>query len=116
MTYGAIALRIKLSHLVRQNHEQLEYVYDFGDYWQHLIELESAFEPNEKAVFPMCLEGAGTAPPEDVGGSMGYEELLRVINDPEDEDHEQYLGWCGGWFDPEAFNLESVNRALKKMT
>jgi len=107
--------RIKLSYLAKQGHEQLEYVYDFGDHWQHLIEIESAFQPEAGVTFPVCLEGGGTSPPEDVGGSMGYEEFLRIINDPDDEEHQHYLEWCGGWFDPEAFDLELVNRALGKM-
>ncbi len=107
--------RIKLSYLAKQGHERLEYVYDFGDHWQHLIEIESVFQPEAGVTFPVCLEGAGTSPPEDVGGSMGYEEFLRIINDPEDEEHQHYLEWCGGWFDPEAFDLELVNRVLGKM-
>jgi len=107
--------RIKLSHLAKQGQDQLEYVYDFGDYWQHLIEIESVFQPEPDAQFPECIKGAGVSPPEDVGGSMGYEEFLRVINDPEDSEHTQYLEWCGGWFDPDAFDLESVNRALRSM-
>lgn len=107
--------RIKLSHLVKQGFEHLEYVYDFGDHWQHLIEIESAFQPEVGVTFPVCLKGEGISPPEDVGGSIGYEEFLRVINDPEDKEHQQYLDWCGGWFDPEAFDLESVNRVLGRV-
>lgn len=107
--------RIKLSHLVKQGFENLEYVYDFGDHWQHSIEIESAFQPENGVTFLVCLEGEGISPPEDVGGSIGYEEFLRVINDPEDEEHQRYLDWCGGWFDPEAFDLEFVNRVLGKI-
>lgn len=107
--------RIRLSHLVKQGHERFDYVYDFGDFWEHTVEVESTFQPEEDAEFPICLDGAASSPPEDVGGSMGYEEFLRVINDPEDSEHEQYLDWCGDWFDPEAFDLELVNRVLRKM-
>jgi hypothetical protein len=106
--------RIKLSHLVKQGHRQFEYVYDFGDRWRHRIEVESVFQPEEKAKFPVCIEGAGTCPPEDVGGEVGYEEFLRAINDPNDADHQHYLDWCGGWFDPDAFDLALVNRTLRK--
>ena len=105
--------RIRLSHLVKQGYERFDYVYDFGDFWEHTVEVESVFQPDDDAEFPVCLEGAASSPPEDVGGSMGYEEFLRVINDPEDSEHEHYLDWCGGWFDPDAFDLELVNRALR---
>ncbi len=106
--------RVKLSHLVKQGLQQIEYVYDFGDNWRHTVEIESGFEPEEKASFPMCLEGRGTCPPEDVGGPLGYADFLEVINNPNHDRHRELLDWCGGWFDPEAFDLELVNRGLGK--
>lgn len=107
--------RIRLSHLVKQGYERFDYVYDYGDFWEHTVEVESVFQPEDDARFPICLEGAASSPPEDVGGSMGYEEFLRIINDPEDTEHEHYLDWCGGWFDPDAFDVELVNRMLVRL-
>jgi len=34
-------------------------------------------------------------PPEDVGGSGGYENYLVALADPEDEEHEDLLAWRG---------------------
>lgn len=48
----------------------------------------------------------------DVGG---YEGLLAAIKDPNHEEHESMLEWLGRPFDPEAFDLDRVNRFLQKL-
>ena len=60
----------------------------------------------------MRVEGSGASPPAGDGGALGYGEFLEVINDSESERHREMLEWCGGRFDPEAFDLEMVNRRL----
>jgi hypothetical protein len=106
------ARQMKLSHVVSQGYERFAYVYDFGDHWQHVVEIESTFQPEDGVTFPVCLEGSGNCPPEDVGGAMGYARFLKVINEPQEEEYRHYLDWCGGWFDPDAFDLELVHRSL----
>ena len=47
---------------------RLTYEYDFGDNWQHDLLVEK-IQPAEKGTqYPICMEGAGDCPPEDVGG------------------------------------------------
>ena len=46
------------------------------------------------------------------GGTIGYEELLGVLNDPKHEEHEHYSEWAGDDFDPENFDLKATNRLL----
>ena len=64
---------------------------------------------------PVCLKGKGACPPEDVGGVWGYYGFLEAIHDPNHEEHDSYLEWIGGEFDPEAFDLDAVNKALKRL-
>lgn len=59
-------------------------------------------------------EGQPGLSPEDVGGPSGYAEYLEAMADPGHERHEEYLDWRGA-FDPEAFDLEAVNRTLRKV-
>lgn len=66
-----------------------------------------------KGRLPVCLEGSRACPPEDVGGPPGYENFLDAIRDPAHSQHEDYRGWIGDEFDPELFDLEAVNRALR---
>ena len=61
------------------------------------------------------LAGERACPPEDVGGVPGYEQFLGAIKDPKHPQHEEYLEWIGGDFDPEAFDLDAINGVLSAM-
>ncbi len=65
--------------------------------------------------YPLCLKGKRACPPEDCGGPWGYEHLLEVLSDPDDEEHEELLDWVGEDFDPENFDLEAVTRDLREV-
>ena len=75
-----------------EKYKIITYVYDFGDDWQHKIELEKIIDDYEFG-YPTILEGDGACPPEDVGGIPGYEEFLRVWNDQEDAEYEEMRQW-----------------------
>lgn len=92
---------------------ELEYVYDLGDYWQHDLLLEAILQPAPDTTYPRCIAGGRSCPPEDVGGSGGYENYLAAMADPEHEEHEDMMAWRGP-FAPEAFSVEKVNRELEK--
>ena len=89
------------------------YIYDFGDGWEHIILIEKILPYDENKKLPFCIKGKRACPPEDVGGTWGYQMFLEAINAPENEEHESYLEWIGGEFDPEFFNLESINNILQ---
>jgi hypothetical protein len=92
------------------------YVYDMGDDWRHEIVVENIRDLDSDTTLdieiPMCLAGERACPPEDCGGPWGYENLLETLNDPEDPEHDDMLEWAGGNFDPEALDIDSINRAL----
>jgi len=88
------------------------YEYDFGDSWQHRVDVEKVLPPEPGVRYPRCTAGKRACPPEDVGGIWGYEEFLEAIRDPKHEEHEAMLEWVGGAFDPEAFGLRAVNERL----
>jgi hypothetical protein len=103
--------RHRLNNLVKEG-ETFKYIYDFGDDWTHEITLEKVIEPSPGVYYPICIYGERSCPPEDSGGTMGYEQLLEIINDQNHEDHQQYLEWVGEGFDPDKFDLEEVNEVL----
>lgn len=73
---------------------EVTYEYDFGDSWEHTITLEKVIKSN---VFkPTFLEGSGERPPEDVGGSWGYHEYMRIMADDLDPEHESMKAWAEG--------------------
>lgn len=93
-------------------YRSIRYLYDFGDSWLHLIELEETLDSSDKA-FAYCLDGEGTAPPEDVGGEGGYLEFLSIVENEADTDEKrEMLEWARGmgW---RQLNLQSINERLK---
>lgn len=89
------------------------YDYDFGDGWEHDLKIEKILPPEPGAHYPRCLKGKRACPPDDCGGPWGYEHLLEVLRDPKHEEHEEMREWIGGDFDPEVFDLDEVDAALK---
>jgi hypothetical protein len=107
--------RIPLNQILPKGGATCIYEYDLGDGWEHLIELEDVV-PAESVTSPLprCLAGERACPVEDIGGTHGYAELLDALRDPSHEEHEDYLDWFGEDFDPEAFDLDGVNRRLSR--
>ena len=106
-------VQFTLRQLVRRAGRHLMYMYDFGDGWNHDVAVEKIVAPESDVVYPVCLDGIRACPPEDVGGVWGYQEFLNALADPKHEEHESYLEWIGGEFDPEKFDLDSANAALE---
>jgi hypothetical protein len=105
--------RVPLGEVVPRVGTQFAYLYDFGDNWEHDLMLEAILLPDTTAQYPTCIGGERRTPPEDVGGTHGYEEYLAVLADPEHEEHDNMLQWRGP-FDPEAFSPAQVNQGLRK--
>lgn len=104
---------VVLGGIIRRKGQKLLYTYDLGDCWRHQITVEATGKPEPGARYPVCTAGKRACPPEDCGGMWGYYNMLEAVADPDDEDHEHFLEWLGEGFDPEAFDLESVNKRLK---
>lgn len=105
---------VRLSQIATQR-DKLIYEYDFGDGWAHEIKIEKAF-PAEPAVhYPRCTAGGRACPPEDCGGPPGYAHLLEVLRDPKHGEHEEIREWVPEGFDPEVFDLDAVNEALRRI-
>ena len=102
-----------LGDVLRQAGDRLVYEYDFGDGWEHDVVLENVLPPDPgRGKYPCVLAGARACPPEDCGGAGGYEDLLRVLGDPSDPEHEHTVRWVNGSFDPEEFDAAALNRAF----
>ena len=89
------------------------YEYDFGDSWEHELVVEKILPAQEGTQYPLCLGGKSACPPDDVGGIWGYSEFLEAIRDPRHPEHDEWLQWAGGQFDPTAFDLPEVNKLLR---
>jgi hypothetical protein len=105
--------QIVISRVLSATKTKIVYEYDFGGSWEHEVVLEKIVEAEARAHYPRCVAGENACPPEDVGGVWGYVDFLQAINNPEHNQHEEFLEWVGGAFDPEKFDLDAANELLK---
>lgn len=109
--------RVTLNQILPGKSATCVYEYDFGDGWEHLIEVEEEVPAGgTETLIPICMDGARACPPEDCGGPSGYESLLAAIESPGHPEHDEYIDWLGGPYDPEAFDRDRVNRALARLS
>jgi len=107
--------KMKLTLITKRESAKLIYNYDFGDDWRHELEVEKILQPEPGIGYPVCLGGEHNCPPEDCGGVWGYANFLEAIRDPKHPEHEEYLEWIGGGFDPEVFDLDLINGMLEEL-
>jgi hypothetical protein len=96
-------------------HFAFEYEYDFGDSWTHDVVFEDVLDPDPARKVPICVGGERACTPEDVGGVHGYEASLAALKNPDDPEHNTYAEWIGDDFDPETFDMDAINAALKSL-
>lgn len=102
----------KLDRLITSEKLKFLYTYDMGDDWEHEILVEKILPRDADKNYPYCLTGKRACPPEDCGGVWGYSEFIAAIQDPNHPEHEEMLEWAGGSFDPNQFDLDTVNQLL----
>jgi len=91
------------------------YVYDMGDNWEHLIEVVELFEADERLVLPRFIDGKWRAPPEDIGGSPGFEYFMEVINDPAHEEYQELIEWHGAGFDIKNIAKKDIDQRFRML-
>jgi hypothetical protein len=109
------AVRLRDFHWDHDGMLSFVYTYDFGDSWRQVtFEKLLALKPAPKTA--TCIVGARCCPPEDVGGTHGYAEFLRVLltPDPDELEEQRHLKrWSGGKFNPERFDLAKMDKAVR---
>jgi trans-aconitate methyltransferase len=107
------ASQVKLNQVVQGEGHKFIYVYDPADDWQHVVKVEKILSAEPDVHYPICLAGQRACPPEECGGIWEYNNLLEILQNPRHPEHRDMLDQFGGEFDPEAFDLVRVNRALQ---
>ena len=77
------------------------------------MRVEKRLDVDERLGYPLCIGGARACPPEDCGGVPGYARLVAALADPDDAEHDELITWVGGNFDPEGFDSNRTNQALR---
>jgi hypothetical protein len=109
---------IKIGDVLKSKGQKLDYLYDFGDYWQHSLILERIIE-DLTIPFPVCCSGNLNCPPEDVGGLPGFYDFLKIMNKPKHPEYKELIKWVksklvavDSKYDPMKFYSERVNFIL----
>ncbi|WP_288842688.1 plasmid pRiA4b ORF-3 family protein [uncultured Deefgea sp.] len=110
--------RAKL-HEVAETGDEINYMYDYGDHWQHRIRVLST---ENNASWPVSVArvtmGEGACPPEDVGGSSEFGRMLELFssNDEiEQAEAEEFRSWLEGDYDPKMLDIRAINASLDRI-
>lgn len=106
--------RFKLGELLPQAPAKFLYTYDFSVNWEFEVLVEEIAPPQEGQALPQCIRGKRAAPPEHIGGAWGYMALLEAKANPRHPERMRFAELIAA-YDPDALDLETANRRLKKV-
>lgn len=101
---------IKIDQYIEKYGEFL-YHYDFGDGWKLLVTLEKVVDDHYYG-YPILIDGEENAPPEDVGGMIGYYQFLEAYYNPSHPEHHSYRQWANPSHYRE-YDKDRINESLK---
>jgi hypothetical protein len=112
---GLAECDVRLSQVLREPGDKVEYTYDFGDDWRHRVQLEKVDEWAAGAPLARCLTGRRARPPEDCGGLRGFEEFLfrAAATDWDAVEPGDEWEWSMAEFDAEEFDRDDINDRLE---
>ena len=103
-----------LADLNLRKGSKLTYTYDFGDSWEHLIEVEATLDRDPEAGYPVYVDGQYAGPPEDVGGVWGYADMMIALQDETDPEHEHWKEFFPDW-DGYSLDEDRIRARLRKV-
>ncbi len=104
---------ITVDTLLSREGLQFKYRYDFGDGWEHSIQIEKIIDSEPGKVYPVCIEGKMNCPPENCGGISGFYNMLEILNDKDHPEFEDMHNWAGR-YNPKKFNLIRINKEMPR--
>ncbi|CAO3655337.1 unnamed protein product [Mucor hiemalis] len=115
--YGGLPESTEVKDYLKQPKDKMLYEYDFGDGWEHIIELEKKVPKENNKAYPYCVTGRSMAPFDDCGGIDGFYDLLEAVENkdhPEHNDMKEWLADCFGVTDlsERKFDKDELNEAI----
>ena len=108
------AAKVRLRDVLRPRRTTIDYLYDFGDGWEHRLTVTKVRQGEAGTGYPRYVAGERNAPPEDCGGIPGFYEQLDILADPQHPDHEEVAEWFDD-YDPEALDELVIKIALGRI-
>lgn len=105
-----------ITRLAASGTDTVVYEYDYGDSWLAELKVEAVRDLPER-FHRRLIDGALAFPPEDCGGTTGFEQVRWVARRESLEDvggdPEEILAWLGDW-KPDAFDEARIRKAFDR--
>lgn len=103
---------------LKETGQELRYLYDFGDSWEHTLTFEGLVESETQGY--QVVEGARACPPENCGGIPGYFHMHEVMKNPSHPDYDHFKMWLSEGaeiqdLNPEAFSIPEAQNHLDSL-
>lgn len=108
------ATRVRLRDVLTGPKTTIDYIYDFGDSWEHRLTITRVRQGPPRISYPRYVAGASNGPPEDCGGIPGFYMALAVLADPSHPDHDEVTDWLDE-YDPTAIDELPMKFALSRI-
>jgi hypothetical protein len=106
--------KVRLRDLLKPRKTIVDYIYDFGDCWEHRLTVTDVRAGQHGVSYPRYIGGERNGPPEDCGGIPGFYELLEALADPKHPNHAGAKEWSDD-YDPDTFDDLPIKYALGRI-
>ena len=111
--WGAVpcieAAEVCLRDVLKPRKTMIDYLYDFGDAWEHRLTVTDIRQGEPGASYPRYTAGEWAGPLEDCGGMACFYSILDAKTDPEHPSHAEMTQWFSH-YDP-----KTIDEALLKI-
>lgn len=106
--------KVRLRDVLKPRKTTIDYLYDFGDSWEHRLIVTDVRAGSAQASYPRYVGGERNAPPEDCGGIPGFYDMLDAIADPGHPNHADAREWADD-YDPDTIDELPIKYALARI-
>lgn len=114
-----LAFNNPYKQLLSEPKQSLVYEHVSGDSWEHQVVLEKVIVPEPDGNYPrqswMATIRAVRRAARGLRDIWNYANFLEAIGDANHPEHDELLESIGGSFNPEQFDSEAVNQALRRI-
>lgn len=108
------AAKVRLRDVLKPRKTTIDYLYDFGDSWEHRLTVTGVRAGDPETSYPRYLGGERNAPPEDCGGIPGFYDMLDALADPDHLNHAEATEWADD-YDPDTIEELPIKYALLRI-
>ena len=108
------AAKVRLRDVLKPRKTTIDYLYDFGDSWEHRLTVTRVRPGDPQASYPRYVGGERNAPPEDCGGIPGFYDMLDALADPGHPNHADATEWVDD-YDPDTVDELPIKDALLRI-